>query len=802
MCRSALCVALASLGLLLAMQAAHAAVIETFDASLGSAPDAQGWFAGGTPSGSFVPAGGGDPAYFQLPDVDDGFYRLTSATPNFSAALDDLDGWTATANVRLVASERYNKSVLRVQDGISFFDIQLWDGTDHGDGDPGFFYYDDDGPFFDLPRIGPHPNQQGTISSTDTFHKIQISLDPAGTPNAGSGSLPTDPGNSDDLISIWIDDVIQAGPLPRSAFLAGNDFDEFIVGRLHGNPAEGPSSETHHNFWQFETGHLVPPPPPPSSFASDFEAGSNGQPIADAPYSWIKDDVIPTSNVVVSSSNPIGDGLGIDGNLHNLHSLGIFSQPVSPSGDGYRLTADVYAATGTSDNAIGLGNENLSPQKSADYFAGAYIHMVDPSLWEFDTRGLGSAHSMKFQNNPRDQLVEVMVEIDMLRSVATGSITFGGQTETLSTSFEAGAADPFDVISIMFRDTPALSVDNILVEKVALDVEWNQDAGDTFNTASHWTPRNDPAASAVVPDSVVSIAHFGAAITGPQTITVDAPITVREIEFENSNAYTIGGSSAITLEARQKYVAVIEVLSGTQHTISAPVDVLSTTVVDVPAGANLTIDGPLTLNNKFLTKTNNGTLTINGSLPAASSPVGGAIVVRNGTFAGNGTVDGYLNSIGSTVAPGYNGPGILTVSGHFAQGPNGRDLPIRQPSLAIDIYGLTPGSQHDVLDVVGNLTILGGSIVFTVGGGFTPALGEAFDVLDFGSARGSFDSIIGSPGAGLDWDTSQLLIDGTISVIASLAASSEQVPEPASGVLLIVMGTLLMATRRNCENRF
>ena len=31
------------------------------------------------------------------------------------------------------------------------------------------------------------------------------------------------------------------------------------------------------------------------------------------------------------------------------------------------------------------------------------------------------------------------------------------------------------------------------------------------------------------------------------------------------------------------------------------------------AGANLTIDGPLNLNNKFLTKTNNGTLTINGA---------------------------------------------------------------------------------------------------------------------------------------------------------------------------------------------
>ena len=141
-----------------------------------------------------------------------------------------------------------------------------------------------------------------------------------------------------------------------------------------------------------------------------------------------------------------------------------------------------------------------------------------------------------------------------------------------------------------------------------------------------------------------------------------------------------------------------------------PVELVSSTVATVPQGSNLTFSGPLILNDKFITKLGDGHMTINGSLPPALSPIDGAVVVQGGTLAGNGTVDGYLTNIASTVAPGDNGPGRLSVSGHYSQGANGRDPPVIQPSLAIDINGLTPGDQHDVLDVVGNLDIFGGSL--------------------------------------------------------------------------------------------
>ena len=536
-------------------------------------------------------------------------------------------------------------------------------------------------------------------------------------------------------------------------------------------------------------------------YEEDFEGGSNGQLLTAAPYSWTKINLPPLAEsfAIVTSLNPIGDGLGVDGNFHTAAGAGVYTQPAVPAGDGFRLTMDLYASSGanvTENNAIGLGGAGLGTGPGEG--SGAFLHL-ESDRWNLNTTGLNSTHKIKFQNNPRDQVVQGMVEVDMLRNVVTGSITFGGQTEFRSAPDSLGGTReginasfvPFlDSIRMLFRARDALSVDNILLERLVLDLGWNQDSDETFNSASHWTPRNGGGGVAIVPDTNLSIAHFGAAITSPRTVSIDTPVTLREIEFENTSAYTIGGSSTITLAARPKYTARIEVLSGTQHTISAPIEVDASTIVTVPTGANLTIDGALNMNNKFLTKDDDGTLTINGSLPAAGSPVGGAIVVRAGTLAGTGTVDSYLNNIGSTVAPGDNGPGTLTVSGHYAQGAKERDLPILEPSLALDINGLTAGSQHDVLDVVGNLSIFGGSLDITVGGGFVPTLGQSFDVLDFGTARGAFDTINGTPGAGLAWDTSQILIDGTLSVVTALAAASEQVPEPTTGCLAAILGIL------------
>ena len=96
-------------------------------------------------------------------------------------------------------------------------------------------------------------------------------------------------------------------------------------------------------------------------FSEDFERGSESQFLHAAPFSWTREAIISDSVLRVANGNPIGDGLGINGNWHPVNSLGIYTKPVpSPMGDGVRLSADLHAGIRTVDNAFGLGNEALS----------------------------------------------------------------------------------------------------------------------------------------------------------------------------------------------------------------------------------------------------------------------------------------------------------------------------------------------------------------------------------------------------------------------------------------------------------
>lgn len=81
-----------------------------------------------------------------------------------------------------------------------------------------------------------------------------------------------------------------------------------------------------------------------------------------------------------------------------------------------------------------------------------------------------------------------------------------------------------------------------------------------------------------------------------------------------------------------------------------------------------------------------------------------------------------------TVAPGLS-PGTLAITGAYAQGANG--------TFGVEIGGLTPGNQHDRLNVSGAVT-LDGSLSVALVSGFVPADGDEFTVLTFPSAMGSF----------------------------------------------------------------
>ena len=100
----------------------------------------------------------------------------------------------------------------------------------------------------------------------------------------------------------------------------------------------------------------------------------------------------------------------------------------------------------------------------------------------------------------------------------------------------------------------------------------------------------------------------------------------------------------------------------------------------------------------------------------------------------------------------------------------------------IEIGGIARGFEHDVLNVHDQVVLNGGTLQVILMDGFTPANGDKFDILDFGSIAGSFDDLLLPEGR---WDTSNLLVNGTLL----------RIPEPCT-VSVLMVPVLLLAPRR------
>jgi len=154
------------------------------------------------------------------------------------------------------------------------------------------------------------------------------------------------------------------------------------------------------------------------------------------------------------------------------------------------------------------------------------------------------------------------------------------------------------------------------------------------------------------------------------------------------------------------------------------------------------------------TAISNGTLLLSGTLSGSA-----VTVASGGTLAGNGNCGSTLSVLaGGTVSPGTSA-GTLTVTNGVTLAGNA--LMEVHPALAL----------NDLLrSINGNVTYGGTLTVTNIGGLFTN--GSSFKLFNSGggSYPGSFSPIT-LPGlsAGQSWNTSQLSVNGTISVVGSPA---------------------------------
>jgi len=175
--------------------------------------------------------------------------------------------------------------------------------------------------------------------------------------------------------------------------------------------------------------------------------------------------------------------------------------------------------------------------------------------------------------------------------------------------------------------------------------------------------------------------------------------------------------------------------------------------------------------------------TIRG-LEQARVRTDGALVVP-GRLGGTGTITADHVVIEGTLAPG-NSPGCIDFGGDVTFSA--------LASFQVEIGGLTPCTEHDRITVAGLLTLNGPTLELILYGGFVPAYGDRFDILDWGSLSGTFGTIdtgaVGLP-APLAWDTTDLYLTGELAVGVQQFADGDLAPWDNPDTLLNAADVLI-----------
>ncbi|TVR45419.1 MAG: hypothetical protein EA425_18180, partial [Puniceicoccaceae bacterium] len=155
-----------------------------------------------------------------------------------------------------------------------------------------------------------------------------------------------------------------------------------------------------------------------------------------------------------------------------------------------------------------------------------------------------------------------------------------------------------------------------------------------------------------------------------------------------------------------------------------------------PASGTSVINHGLVSIDSDLTLTINGTYTQEAGqtlLNNATLDPSGPVLLNGGSLEGTGTVASSLDNAGSLI-PGAS-PGRLAITGAYTQQAAG--------TLAVEVAGFTPETEHDLVAVTGSAT-LAGAIEATLLDGFQPEFGDTFTILTAASVSGTFDAWSGA----------------------------------------------------------
>ncbi|HWP41510.1 MAG TPA: hypothetical protein VNL70_11330 [Tepidisphaeraceae bacterium] len=189
--------------------------------------------------------------------------------------------------------------------------------------------------------------------------------------------------------------------------------------------------------------------------------------------------------------------------------------------------------------------------------------------------------------------------------------------------------------------------DNVVLEQVTqVRPRWN------LSGSGNWAAAEPGNWTVGVPDGIEATADFGASITAPSTINVEAGgKTVRSMVFDSTHRYTLSGGT-ITFNSLTSGIHGSAVVRSGSHTISAPIVLSRPFTADImQTSSALTLGAELRTNNFPIFKEGAGVLEVTNVRTTASLTInGGSVrVANNGGNAGVSDV-GTLTLAGATAA--------------------------------------------------------------------------------------------------------------------------------------------------------
>jgi uncharacterized repeat protein (TIGR03803 family) len=252
-----------------------------------------------------------------------------------------------------------------------------------------------------------------------------------------------------------------------------------------------------------------------------------------------------------------------------------------------------------------------------------------------------------------------------------GSLTMSGGT--LYGMTELGGANG---VGSVFSLTPA-TVNGV----------WSSAGGGSWGVNSNWVGNSMPVRAG---DS----ATFGSAITASSTVTLDGAWTVGNVNFNNSNSYTIaagtdplGNSGSLNLDNGSADASVTD--AGGTHSITAPVILTSNvTLTAVHTSDSLQINGPIS-GGGSVTTGGNGTVSLGGinTYAGKTTAVSGSLIIAAAGTLPSGSSLTVGTSSTSAMATLASGIGITQLSALSIN--SGSALDIRNNEVIVN-YGSGP----------------------------------------------------------------------------------------------------------------